>query len=142
MTRSQRPDGVNILLRDRQGRLLMQFRDSAAPAEPLQWDFFGGGMEDDESPEACARRELKEELGIDARPEQMHELFSLMVEAGQQYYFLYLPTVDWGDFHVNEGAGCAFFWPTDIPLLARLQNVKAIADRLAQGKVGFPPQSE
>ncbi len=137
-----RPDGVNVLLRDRQNRLLLQFRDGAAPAHPLQWDFFGGSMEKNESPEHCARRELAEELGIPAAAGELQEILALRIEGGMQYYFVYLPAIGWGDFRVLEGAGCAFFWPADLPQLARLENVKALAERMAAGTVGFPPQLE
>ena len=47
------------------GRILMQLRDEKAGiAFPGQWGFFGGTIEPGETPEAAARRELAEEVGI------------------------------------------------------------------------------
>ena len=44
--------------------LVCQRRKSAR--YPLKWEFPGGKFEDGESVEECLRRELREELGIDA----------------------------------------------------------------------------
>ena len=53
-----------VLLVDRQGRILMQHRDAKARTSPNQWSFPGGKIEDGESPEAAAHRELVEETGL------------------------------------------------------------------------------
>jgi len=47
------------------GRVLICQRP-ATGRFPLKWEFPGGKVEDGESPEACLRRELREELAIDA----------------------------------------------------------------------------
>lgn len=49
---------------DARGWLLLQERDEHAPVEPDMWGLVGGGVEDGESPEAAARRELEEETGL------------------------------------------------------------------------------
>ena len=47
------------------GRMLVCQR-RAGGRFPLKWEFPGGKVEDGESPEACLRRELREELAIEA----------------------------------------------------------------------------
>jgi 8-oxo-dGTP diphosphatase len=49
---------------DRDGRLLVQQRPVGKSMAGL-WEFPGGKLEPDETPEACLIRELREELGIE-----------------------------------------------------------------------------
>lgn len=50
---------------EREGKILICRRREDQP-HPLKWEFPGGKMEADESPEAALSRELREELGIEA----------------------------------------------------------------------------
>jgi 8-oxo-dGTP pyrophosphatase MutT (NUDIX family) len=55
---------VLVGLVDMRGWGLLQERDERAPIEPDKWCLVGGGVEEGESPETAADRELKEETGI------------------------------------------------------------------------------
>jgi 8-oxo-dGTP diphosphatase len=52
--------GADVLIRDEQGRILL-----VNPRYKPDWDLPGGMAEANESPVAAARRELKEELGLE-----------------------------------------------------------------------------
>jgi 8-oxo-dGTP pyrophosphatase MutT (NUDIX family) len=56
---SRQREGVVLLLEDENGRIAMQFRDDL-----LCWGLFGGWIDEGESPEDTAIRELSEELNI------------------------------------------------------------------------------
>ena len=53
-----------VFLVDPAGRILMQHRDANAHVSPNQWAMPGGKIEDGETPEEAARREVLEETGI------------------------------------------------------------------------------
>lgn len=67
------PAAVKAVIHDGRGHFLLQQRDDIAGIyEPGQWGFFGGGVENGESPQEALSRELEEELeiaAIDAAPE-------------------------------------------------------------------------
>lgn len=59
-TQPRKRVGADVLPRDRQGRILL-----VDPRYKPDWDLPGGMSEANEPPAATARRELKEELGLD-----------------------------------------------------------------------------
>ncbi|SAI28096.1 NUDIX hydrolase YfcD [Bordetella ansorpii] len=102
---------VNILVRDRLGRVLLQMRDGAASLGPLTWSFWGGGVEPiDPDYLHTASRELEEELGIAANPADFTEIGRRKGSDGQEAPLMLLRrSVEWGDFRVQEGAGAGYF---------------------------------
>ena len=57
---------VAVGIIEQNGAILLCQRSSTM-RYPLKWEFPGGKVETGESPEECLRRELSEELGINAR---------------------------------------------------------------------------
>jgi len=51
-----------IVLFDNKKKILLQHRTSDAPAYPNKWGFFGGEIEEGETPEESVKRECFEEL--------------------------------------------------------------------------------
>ena len=49
-------------LRDKDSGVLLQHRDDGAPILPNYWAFFGGGIEEGESPVDAARRKAMVEI--------------------------------------------------------------------------------
>jgi len=57
-------DAALVLLVDAQRRILLQHRDAHAPRFPNTWGFIGGSIEDGETTEQAAHREVREETGL------------------------------------------------------------------------------
>jgi len=66
MTRPRPDIAVALALVWRDGRLLVTRRPSGVHLAGF-WEFPGGKLRDGESPEACAERELREEVGVTGR---------------------------------------------------------------------------
>jgi 8-oxo-dGTP pyrophosphatase MutT (NUDIX family) len=60
--------------------VLLCKRTHDAPIHPGHWAVFGGARKDRERPEETARREVKEELGIDLAPQALKRLCDVTVK--------------------------------------------------------------
>ena len=81
-----------ILVFNQAGHVLLQKRDNVPTIqEPGKWDVWGGHCEAGETPEACAIRELREELGIEiADPRALKFLMARAVDGRKEFVFTYL----------------------------------------------------
>ncbi len=96
MAESSTPLRVSAAILRRGDRILV-CRRRHDQDHPAKWEFPGGKIEGDESPEQCLRRELDEELGIDA------EIGPLLARLGHSYPDG--PTVDLWFFAVEGYRG-------------------------------------
>ena len=55
---------VGVVLVDERGWMLLQERDEHAPSNPDQWSLVGGSVEEGETDDAAALRELAEETEV------------------------------------------------------------------------------
>ena len=71
---------------------------------PVFWDLPGGGRESDETPEDCALRELREELGLSYRPSDLHWRISSSSGAGTIVWLFVCERSDFDAASVRFGA--------------------------------------
>ena len=68
-----------------EGKFLTLRRSETAPTRPLKWDLPGGAYEKGESPEESARREIREEVGLEVRNMRPIGLASELNKAGEYW---------------------------------------------------------
>ncbi len=96
----------------------------------MKWEFPGGKIEKGENPEACLKREIKEELNVDIEVEGIYQIVSHNYENRQVILLCYtcrivdgeLKNVDCHDFRwVTPAEMDRYeFAPADIPVVEKL----------------------
>jgi len=97
---------ASVLLVNRDGALLLQLREATAKMDPSRWGLPGGHVEPGEDPAVAARRELREETGLDVSGDLLlyvKDVFPARLRPGT--------TIEW---HVYYGATVA--GPDDVVL--------------------------
>jgi 8-oxo-dGTP diphosphatase len=102
-----------------QESVFMQLRDNNPTIEsPSHWGYFGGEIEDNESEEECARRELYEEIGYETKNlvylgyENLKDLPHIYVHS-----YTFLTDINLIEFvNLQEGMDCKFVKYNEIKL--------------------------
>jgi 8-oxo-dGTP diphosphatase len=87
----------------RDGRILIGRRKADQP-HALKWEFPGGKLEPGESPAAALRRELREELAIDARIGAEVERYTYCYPGGKPILLIFHAVTDFA----GEPRNCIF----------------------------------
>lgn len=103
----------------------------------LKWEFPGGKVEAGEAPEACLRRELAEELGIDAEVGAEIHRTDYRYPNGHLVRLLFFRIARYTGAPENREFE-RFVWARseDLPGFDFLEADREVVDRLARGEVG------
>ena len=108
-----------ILVFNKGGQVLLQKRDNIPTIlEPGKWDVWGGHCEGGETPEACASRELREEIGVEITDSTaLKFLMTRSVDGRAESVFAYLFEAE-GSPPVYEGERAEWFAPEEAARLS------------------------
>ncbi len=100
---------VGILI-EKNGKILFQLRDNNPNIlNPNKWGIFGGGIKNNEMPIDAIIRELKEELGIKVKKEQLRLLVVFPGFKKSNYIFKLRLNLDIRKLKLEEGASLGYF---------------------------------
>ncbi|MGV8984468.1 NUDIX hydrolase [Clostridium sp.] len=67
--------GCSIIIKDNDNKLLIAQRSKAKKKFSLLWETVGGALEDDETPEECIRREVREEINCSIKELKLFKVY-------------------------------------------------------------------
>jgi len=122
-----------ILLHDDEKRILLQKREESRKYLAGFWAFFGGGIEDGETPEEAVRRETREELQMELSSPKMFEESSYDLEGLHVIVSSFLhPCFRKDGLILQEGADWGWFSLKDSESLKMLPHDREVFRRAMQ----------
>lgn len=100
---------AGIILK-KEGRFLLQLRDNKKEIlNPNMWAFFGGGVEKGEEPIEGVIREVKEELNLDFKKEELRYITRFYLPKKRFHLYEAEINKEIQELELNEGSGLGFF---------------------------------
>jgi 8-oxo-dGTP diphosphatase len=125
-----------LVLFDSEGKFLLQHRTHDAPTYPNYWAFFGGGLEDGETPRDALRREILEELDYATMGSLLYATHTLTHQDKDVVMHVFVERYDGSPLVLGEGQGMGWFTAIETAPLLMIDHDRAIISALvSQGVI-------
>jgi 8-oxo-dGTP diphosphatase len=125
---------VTCAIIERDGLVLASQR-SATMSMPFKWEFPGGKIDPGESPEACLRREINEELSLQVSVKENLPVSTYHYPAFTISLYPFICAIDAGEIVLHEHAAIAWLTPEKLHSLEWAEaDVPVLASYIAQIK--------
>lgn len=121
-----------VVLYNDDGQLLLQHRTKDAPILPNYWAFFGGGIENDETPERAAKRECLEELGYQLTAPRLLFTQEITFDGRILNLNIFVERYSGRPLTLGEGQGMGWFRPSETKCLLMSDHDRAIVRRIEE----------
>jgi len=123
-----------IVLYDRERRLLLQHRTENAPVLPGYWAFFGGGIQEGETPEDAVRREAVEELNYKLKAPLffIRQYFKTDTNEGYMYVYIEAFNEDKSFLTLQEGQGWGWYNESETDSLKMINHDREVIKLINQ----------
>jgi len=122
-----------LILYNSEGRILLQHRAKDAVRLPDYWGFFGGGIEQGESPEQALKREILEELNYKTENSKLLTTLKFSYKGDENTKYVFIEKYDEKiPLTLGEGQGMEWFFPEetkklkivdhDLPVIAEINK--------------------
>lgn len=123
------PTTALTIFTDSKGLVLLQQKTYDAPRFPGVWSLFGGLVEEDETPEKAAKREVKEELNLELPISAFHHFKTYLpseTKTGRKRVIFHVSLPDDVKLTLREGRGLGYFSQEEIKHLAMPEHIQKI----------------
>jgi 8-oxo-dGTP diphosphatase len=131
-----------LILYDHERRILLQHRTDDAPIFPNHWAFFGGGIEEGESPEQAVKREGLEELGYAVTAATLLAVQRFFHNGNEYIKHVFVEKYDGSALILGEGQGMGWFLPAETGALLMVDHDRSIVDAMTNVLNGAADKSE
>lgn len=103
-----------IILFRQDNRILLQHRTDDAPVFPGYWSFFGGGVEQGETPEEAVKREVIEELSYQLNSPRLWTVQKYSHDEMNYTRYFFIEKYNGSQLVLGEGQDMRWFLPSEV----------------------------